>query len=159
MTDSTSDFISAELPSHLKNESSALRAFVELLKKEQEALLIQDSDLLLALAEEKTLATQKIVELSNRRRQSLTFKASNLDTTEWIENNAPGCRSAWAEIRELAARAHQINQTNGEVIQLRLRSNQKALTILLSATENAAGLYGRDGQPNLPISGRTLGSG
>jgi len=30
---------------------------------------------------------------------------------------------------------------------------------LLGAAQNTTALYGRDGQPSLPVSGRTLGSG
>jgi flagella synthesis protein FlgN len=158
LTDTPSDHLSAELTIHLKNESGVLRAFITLLEKEQQALLLPDSDLLLTLAEEKTQATHKLADLSNLRRRNLNLKADSLDTTAWIEKNAPESLSAWKEVRELATRAHQLNQTNGEVIQLKLRSNQKALTVLLGASENAAGLYGRDGQTNLPISGRTLGN-
>jgi flagella synthesis protein FlgN len=158
LTDIASDHPSAELTTHLKNESSALRAFIVLLEKEQQALLLPDSDLLLTLAEEKTQVTHKLAELSSLRRRNLNLNTVNLDTTAWIEKNAPDCLAAWKEVRELATRAHQLNQTNGEVIQLKLRSNQKALTVLLGASESVAGLYGRDGQTNLPIAGRTLGS-
>ena len=159
MTETASGQLSADLTFHLKNESSSLRAFISLLEKEQQALLTQDNELLLTLADEKNQATHKLIELSNLRRRSINLTAANTDTTAWIEKNAPGCLNAWKELRELAKQAHQLNQTNGEVIQLKLRSNQKALTVLLGANENAAGLYGRDGQPNLPVAGRTLGNG
>ena len=159
MTVSASDQLSSDLTFHLNNEIGSLRAFIMLLEKEQQALLSQDNELLLTLAEEKNQATHKLIELSNLRRRSINLTAANTNTTDWIEKNAPGCISIWKEVRELAKQAHQFNQTNGEVIQLKLRSNQKALTVLLGANENAAGLYGRDGQPNLPVGGRTLGSG
>ena len=151
--------ISADLHFHLKNERDSLRAFISLLEQEQQALLTQDSELLILLAEEKNLATQKLIELSNLRRASLSSTSSSSDTTSWIAKFAPHCCDLWAEIREQARLAHELNQTNGEVIQLKLRSNQKALTALIGASENAAGLYGKDGQPNLPSVGRTLGSG
>ena len=159
MTETAPDQLSADLTFHLNNERSSLRAFLLLLEKEQQALLTQDNELLLSLAEEKNQATHKLIELSNLRRRSINQRAADTDTTSWIEKNAPGCLNVWKEVRELAKQAHQFNQTNGEVIQLKLRSNQKALTVLLGANENAAGLYGRDGQPNLPVGGRTLGSG
>jgi len=159
LTGFASDRLSTDLTFHLNNEISSLRAFLLLLEKEQQALLTQDSELLLTLADEKNQATHKLIELSNLRRRSINLNAVNTDTTAWLEKNAPSCLSAWKEVRELAKQAHQFNQINGEVIQLKLRSNQKALTVLLGANENAAGLYGRDGQPNLPVAGRTLGSG
>ena len=158
MTDHSADYLTVELPSHLINERDALRSFITLLETEQQALLTQDSEQLLTLAEAKTRAVNKLAELSNIRQRQLNLGATNLDTTTWIQKNAPSCRDVWNEIRELATRAHRINQTNGEVIQLKLRSNHQALTVLLGATQNAAGLYGRDGQPSLPIAGRTLGS-
>lgn len=136
-----------------------MRAFVALLQKEQETLLNQDSEQLLAIAESKTQAANKLAEIANARRQYLKSNFTRLDTLAWLLQFAPSSRPVWDEIRELAAQAHQLNQTNGEVIQLKLRSNQQALSTLLGATKSAAGLYGRDGQPSLPVSGRILGSG
>lgn len=134
-----------------------MRAFVALLDKEQQVLLSQDSEQLLPLAEAKTQSTNKLAEMANIRRQLIS--SSKLDTATWIQKHAPACMATWDEIRNLATRAHQINQTNGEVIQLKLRSNQQALTALMGAAKNAAGLYGRDGQPSISVSGRQLGSG
>ena len=159
MTDRETDHKVANLIPHLNSERDVLRSFIALLENEQQALLSQDSEQLLVLAEAKTQATNKLAELSNIRRRQLNLNAANLDTSAWIQKNAPSCRAVWDEIRQLAKRAHHLNQTNGEVIQLKLRSNQQALTVLLGASQNAAGLYGRDGQPSLPIAGRTLGSG
>jgi flagella synthesis protein FlgN len=146
------------LASQLKVENDALRTFITLLEREQQILLSQDSEALLSLAESKSNAAIKLTEIANTRRQQLNLTAANSDMTNWIQKFAPDVRVVWDEILELAARAHHLNQTNGEVIQLKLRSNQKALTVLLGAAQDAAGLYGRDGHPNLPVSGRTLGN-
>jgi flagellar biosynthesis/type III secretory pathway chaperone len=51
-----------------------------------------------------------------------------------------------------------MNHTNGELIQIKMRYNTQALAVLVGATQHAAGLYGPDGQTNLPSTGRTLGS-
>ena len=59
----------------------------------------------------------------------------------------------------LAAHASQLNRFNGELIQVRLRYNQQALHALIGASQQAAGLYGPNGQPSLVGSGRALGSG
>lgn len=136
-----------------------MRAFVALLEQEQQCLLDQDSEQLLSLAETKNQSANKLTEIANVRRQYLQLNAAGLDTPAWLSKHAPASRSIWEEIRELAARAHHLNQTNGEVIQLKLRSNQQALSVLLGANKSAAGLYGRDGQPSLSVSGRILGSG
>lgn len=159
MTANTSASPAADFPSRLTNERDALRAFVVLLEKEQKTLLNQGIEELLALAEAKTQSANKLAVIANARRQFLNSNSANLDTSAWIQKHAPSCRAIWEEIRALAAKAHHLNQTNGEVIQLKLRSNQQALTALLGAAQSAAGLYGRDGQPSVPISGRILGSG
>jgi flagellar biosynthesis/type III secretory pathway chaperone len=158
LTNLSSEYLTTGLPAQLKTEGEALRSFISLLETEQQALVSQDSDKLMTLAESKSQAANKISELSTIRRQQLKLGSSELDTTAWIKQHAPACTKAWNDIVELATRAHHINHVNGEVIQLRLRSNQKALSVLLSAAQNAAGIYGRDGQPNLPLSGRTLGN-
>lgn len=159
MTSNTPASPTADFSSRLNDERAALRAFVVLLEKEQQTLLNQGVEELQALAETKTMSAIKLTEMANARRQFIKAHAANLDTAAWIQKHASGSRAVWDEIRELAARAHHLNQTNGEVIQLKLRSNQQALSALLGAAKSAAGLYGRDGQPSMPVSGRTLGSG
>lgn len=159
MTDDISAARAADFHSLLNHERAALRAFVDLLQKEQQCLLNQDSDELIRLADAKTLSANKLAELANARRQLQNSADAHLDTAAWVLKHAPSSRTAWDEIRKLAEHAHHLNQTNGEVIQLRIRSNQQALTALLGAAKNIAGVYGRDGQPNLGISGRTLGTG
>lgn len=149
----------ADFSSRLNEERAALRAFVVLLEKEQQTLLNQSVEQLQALAEAKTLSALKLTEMANARRRYISSTSPDLDTAAWILKHAPSCRAIWDDIRELAVQAHQLNQTNGEVIQLKLRSNQQALTTLLGAAKSAAGLYGRDGQPSIPTTGRTLGSG
>lgn len=147
-----------DFPSRLSDERDAMRAFVVLLEKEQQALLDHDAEQLLPLAEAKNQFANRLAEMANARRQYLNSSPQSADTASWIQQNAPASRAVWDELRELAARAHHLNQTNGEVIQLKLRSNQQALAALIGATKSAAGLYGRDGQPSLPTPGRTLGS-
>jgi len=151
--------IVAELLSKLNEERAALHAFVVLLEKEQEVLLSTDIDPLLTFADTKTKSAQKLAEMGVSRRQLMAPNPNKLDTSAWIKQYAPTCSSIWDDVRELAARAHHLNHTNGEVIQLKLRSNQQALNALLGAAQNTTALYGRDGQPSLPVSGRTLGSG
>jgi flagella synthesis protein FlgN len=158
LTTPSSAYDKSSLVSQLKVEGDALRAFIILLEKEQLVLLSQDNEALLTLAEAKSQAAIKLTEIANTRRRQLNLDDANSAMTNWIQKFAPDIRGNWDEILELAARAHHLNQTNGEVIQLKLRSNQKALSVLLGAAQDAAGLYGRDGQPNLPISGRTLGN-
>jgi flagella synthesis protein FlgN len=159
LTTPASGYDNSNLASQLNVETDALRTFITLLEKEQLVLLSQDSEALISLADEKSQAAFKLNEIANTRRKQLNLEATHSDMTDWVQKFAPDIRETWEEILSLAAHAHHLNKTNGEVIQLKLRSNQKALTVLLGAAQDAAGLYGRDGQPNMPISGRTLGNG
>lgn len=140
----------------LSGERDALGAFVVLLEQEQESLLSTDTDALLALAEQKTKESDKIQALARSRRESLP---DSLSTEKWLQANSPEGLALWHAIRQLAEQAQRQNHVNGELIQLKMRYNQQALVALVGATQHAAGIYGADGQPSLPSSGRTLGSG
>lgn len=142
----------------LNKELAELRKFVVLLNSEQQALLNNDTDGLLTLSEAKAQAAGQLMEMSNARRKTLL--ASSGDSMEtWIARHAPGSLAVWSEIRKLAAQAQNLNSTNGELINSRMRHNQQALSALQSSSKSAAGLYGPDGQANISSTGRHLGSG
>ena len=142
----------------LNNELAELRKFVALLSSEQQSLLNNDTDILLTLSDSKTQAANLLMDIGNARRKTLfTSTINNMEA--WIEKNAPGSKALWSEIRQLADQAQQLNSTNGELIQSRMRHNQQALGVLYNASKSAAGLYGPDGQANLNSSGRHLGTG
>jgi len=142
----------------LGKELAALKEFVVLLTKEQKSLLCNDTDTLLTLSEVKTQASSQLMELSNTRRKSLL--ANSRDTMEkWLAKYAPSGQKIWNEIQKLAAQAQNLNSTNGELIQSRMRNNQQALGVLYNSTTSTAGLYGPNGQTNLGGAGRHLGSG
>lgn len=153
MTDkATTDFLAG-----LNDECAALRAFVVLLEDEQRTLLGQHAEELQPLAEAKTRLADKIAALAATRRNILP--QGTRDTVDWLKKNAPQGLPVWHEARKLAAQAHSLNQTNGELIQIKLRYNQQAIAALAGAAQDAsAGLYGADGQASLPNTTRTLGS-
>lgn len=147
----------AIIAARLNDELTALRAFVVLLESEQQFLLNNDTDRLLSIAETKSQAASQLAEMAAARRKVML--ANNSDSMEaWLAKHAPASLPAWQNIRQLANKAQQINTINGELIQSGLRHNQQAISALQSASQNAAGLYGPDGQPNLASSGRILGS-
>ncbi len=137
----------AEFTSRLHTERDALRAFVTLLETEQQALLNGQIEQLLTLAGDKTQAVHELNKLADARNVG--------DRGQKTEDGG----QMWRDIQQLSAHARELNHTNGELIQSKLRHNQQALTVLHSAARSASGLYGPDGQPSLPTSGRTLGSG
>lgn len=156
MTDTQATPSTTAFLSNLGDECAALGAFVVLLEDEQRTLLGQHSEALLQLAEAKIQLASKIATLSEARKHFLP--EGTRDTVEWLKKNAPQGLQKWHEVRQLAAQAQRLNQTNGELIQIKLRYNQQALGVLYGAAQSAAGLYGANGQTSLPSSSRTLGS-
>jgi len=146
----------------LTAERVALRKFVHLLEQEQGLLVENNTDQLLELAEQKSTQAINLSELAESRRNLLreNIPALTAETIHaWLKTNSAEGLAMWQEIRTLAEHAQQINHTNGELIQMKLRYNQKSLAVLTGAV-NQANLYGPDGQTNFsPGSGRSLGSG
>lgn len=146
--------------SDLAAERNALKEFVGLLEQEQQALLGQDGELVLSLAEQKTQMVAKLNEMAEARRMALSAVQEEVNTEDWLSQHAPSHLAVWNELRRLAESAQQANLTNGKLIHLKLRYTQQTLNALYSAAQNTtAGLYGRDGQQNLSNSGRPLGTG
>ncbi len=146
----------------LTAERSALQKFIHLLEQEQGLLTENNSDSLLELAEQKSAQAISLNELAESRRNLMqtNIPALSAETIRaWLEAHSREALATWQEVRKLAERAQQINNTNGELIQMKLRHNQQSLTVLSNAV-NKANLYGPDGQTSFsPGSGRSLGSG
>lgn len=154
--------ITSGLLAALTSERSALLRFIALLEREQTALVENHGDALPELAELKTTDAIKLSQLAESRREllKLDIPQQNTETTQvWLNAHCPDGLPLWQDIVALGQRAKQLNQINGELIKMKLRHNQQALTVLSNAV-NKAGVYGRNGQPDFsPGSGRSLGSG
>lgn len=150
-----------ELLAALTEELRVVRSFTELLKQEQGLLTENSIDQLPELAEKKSTHALQLNEVAEGRRRLLQKSLPVLDITAiqtWLTNNCPQGLALWQEIRAMAEQAQLLNHINGELIQMKLRHNQQALTVLSNAV-NKANLYGPDGQTNFaPGSGRSLGS-
>lgn len=146
----------SDLLSKLNDECAKFRAFVVLLEDEQKNLVGQHPESLLPLAEAKMQLADRLSTLARERQEIVG--AQTRDMEEWLKLHEPKGLPLWQEIRQLALQAQRLNQTNGDLIQIKLRYNQQALGVLYGAAQSAAGLYGPDGQTNLPSGGRTLGS-
>lgn len=125
-------------------------------------LLDNQADLLIGLAEVKFNDAIKLNQIAEMRISLLQPNIPHLNSRTieaWLSANQPDALPIWSTIDNLTRQAQQLNQTNGELIQMKLRHNQQALTVLSNAV-NKAGIYGKNGQPNFsPGSGRSLGSG
>ena len=126
----------------LTDERLAVRGFVELLRQEQSLLTENSIDPLLILAEKKSADALRL----------------NAAIQAWLEGHNHECLLIWQEICTLTEQARQLNNVNGELIQMKLRHNQQSLTALTRAVSQA-NLYGPDGQTNFSAgTGRSLGS-
>jgi flagella synthesis protein FlgN len=136
-----------------------VRRFIAVLENEQQILISGDADSLLPLAEQKSKLATQLSGLAEQRQQMLTKTESTLTTmAAWLATlSDPAPAAAWQTLLELAGQARELNTLNGKLIAERMRHNQQALAILLSAGGKAA-LYGPDGQTRMTGGGRPLGS-
>lgn len=150
------------LTAALSAERTALLGFIALLEREQATLIENRSDELPTLSEQKNAHALKLSQLADASRELLKQAIPKLNAeavVSWLGTHCPAELTSWQDIVALTQRAKQLNQINGELIQMKLRRNQQTLTVLINAV-NKADVYGRNGQPDFsPGSGRTLGSG
>lgn len=144
-------------------EHAALVNFVALLEREQEMLVENRTDQLQELSEKKTADAMRLNEIAEKRHSMIEKNLPQLtdrDTLDsWLAKHNQKGLAVWKEISALTKRAQQLNRTNGELIQMKLRHNQQALSVLTGAV-NKPNLYGPNGQSNFSAgSGRTLGNG
>lgn len=151
----------AEILSALSDERTSALSFVALLQQEQGLLMENSIDRLQNLAEKKSahaVSLNELNEVCRRLMGKAGAKPDNAGIAAWLQANSKEGLALWQEIRTLAEQARQINQINGELIQMKQRLNQQLLTALTRAV-NQANVYGSDGQTNFsPGSGRSLGS-
>jgi flagella synthesis protein FlgN len=145
----------------LEREYRAVEAFVALLRQEAALLESGTTESLAALAEEKLRAATELADFSATRDSKLIhagFQPGAAGMESWIGSpTGAGYREQWRKMLDLAAQARAINETNGKLINVRLRNNQQALSILMAAADQAV-TYGPDGQQHPGGGGRSLGS-
>ena len=132
-----------------------------LLKTEQQALVDGNTEQLLTLAESKTRAVHELNKQANARQNDLHTHSAEIKASgivAWLQAHAAGSLPIWQDIQQLVEQMQNLNQTNGTLIQTKLRYNQQSLGVLLNAANSTQGLYGANGQPNLQSSSRILGS-
>lgn len=142
-------------------ERKQLFEFVSLLQREQNALVENTTDELLDLAEQKSvqaLELNKFVETRNTLLHKHIGQLNAHSINTWLQQKSPPALALWQEILQLGQQARQLNHSSGELIQMKLRHNQQALSALGNAV-NKANLYGPDGQTSFSTGGgRTITS-
>lgn len=153
-----------QLIAALAAEHAALLKFVALLGREQAMLIENLTDQLLELSEQKSSDALHLGRLAGMRRallqENIPQESLHPDAIQvWLKTYCPEGLVIWQKLRAMADRAQQLNLTNGELIQMKLRHNQQSLAVLIKAADKA-NLYGPNGQHSFsPGSGRSLGSG
>lgn len=143
-------FDTATLTRMLDQEIAALRAFNELLRTEQSALVNGETDRVAAFVEPKAQHLLELTRLGEGRSRWLAGLGLAADRAGmerlWLTHagavSAP--RDAWRQLLQLTEAAQQTNTTNGMLIAARLQHTQRALGVLFSAAR-LPGAYGADG--------------
>lgn len=139
----------------IDDEAALLGDFVRLLEQEESLLVEGQTDVLLALADQKTQLYRRLQFLHDER--SRIVARSRPADLPGLLAQSPAAATAWNGVLELAAEAQRRNGINGQLIAERMKHNQAALSVLLAAADQPQ-LYGPDGQSRPTSRGRPIGS-
>jgi flagellar biosynthesis/type III secretory pathway chaperone len=133
----------------LVRELSDLKRFCTLLAEERKVLIGAEADRLADIAKEKSSLAAQLSQVEAMRDALLLkdgFPRGRSGTDAWlaVQPNADVDQHRWNEVLKLAAQARDENETNGRLINLLLKQNREALSLLLSG--GADSIYGTDGQ-------------
>jgi len=142
-------------------ELTSVQRFRVLLEQERKALTGIQADALPAIVEEKAKLAAALSALEAGRDELLIQGGQpkgRIGMEAWLKScpDPVAENQRWSELLELAAKARQENETNGRLINLLLKQNQDALSILLSS--GGGSIYGPDGQQRNMTGNRSLGS-
>ncbi len=134
------------LAAHLRDQHERLDQLIGLLARERDLLGegTIDGEALAALAAEKQQVLNALAEGENRCRTQEGRGASADAANEEHAAREQGCLEPWRQMRGLARYAAQLNRFNGQLINIRLTSNQRMLNDLRALS--GKDLYGPDGQ-------------
>ena len=141
----------------LVRELTDLKRFCELLEEERKALTGTQADRLPDIAKDKAVLVGQLNQLETRRDALLAksgFAKGRPGIEAWLADRpkADSDRLRWTELLKLAALARDGNETNGKLINIPLKQNQEALSVLLSGGTDS--IYGADGQQRGPAAGK-----
>jgi len=154
---STGSFIAVEsLSELLVRELSDLRRFCALLDEERKVLTGAQADRLPDIATEKSFLAGQLSQLETRRDALLAkdgFAKGRSGIETWLASHPNAdVKRLWTELLKLASQARDGNETNGRLINLLLKQNQEALSVLVSGGTES--IYGADGQPRSLAAGK-----
>ncbi|MDP1551057.1 MAG: flagellar protein FlgN [Nitrosomonas sp.] len=135
----------------LETERNTLRAFIEILKKEENALVEGRIEKIDHLASDKSRLIEELIKLDDHRNEYLQKQGLSLEKSSinaWLAEQHSGqseVKILWDELLDLAKTAQQLNHLNGLIISTQLQHNQHAFSALHCAAGNVS-LYGPQGQ-------------
>ncbi len=150
------------LQDNLLAEVAAMRSFVEMLKQEQQALVDNNADGLIAITPQKNELLTSIMGMENQRNLSLVSLGLNADATGMQSLLAQDTHASliehWDTLLLVSAQAQELNRTNGLLINRQMSRNQGMLNILQQ--DQAGAMYGADGQSKISANtGRGIVAG
>ncbi len=142
---------SASFIADLETEKITLATFIEILKKEENALVQGKIEEIDYFASDKSRLIERLLQLDNHRNeylqnQGLTLEKNSINT--WLAkhySNQSKVQTLWNELLELVKIAQPLNYSNGLIISAHLQHNQRAFAALHCAAGNVS-LYGPKGQ-------------
>lgn len=135
----------------LETERNTLDAFIEILRKEESALVEGKIEKIDYLASDKSRLIDELIQLDDHRNEYLQKQGLSLEKSSinaWLTEQHSGqseIKILWNELLDLAKTAQQLNHSNGLIISTQLQHNQRAFAALHCAAGNVS-LYGPQGQ-------------
>jgi flagella synthesis protein FlgN len=137
--------------SALEAEKTNLRIFIEILEREENALIQGKIEEIDHIASDKSRMIEKLFQFDEYLReqlynQALAFEENNINI--WIDqrySGHPEIQISWNELLELVRIAQKLTHSNGIIISNCLQHNQHAFAALHCAAGNIF-LYGPKGQ-------------
>ena len=135
-------------------ELAAVEQFVDLLKLEQTELSTGNTDALPELAERKSTLALQLSGLAAQRNAFLAAQglaADRVGLATWCAKHPAEKKAAqaWDTLRALSGEARELIRVNGELINIRMQYNARALEALRAGSATLD-LYGPDGQATTP---------
>lgn len=160
MTQSTHTF--DILKNNLLAEVVAMTSFVDVLKQEQQALVDNNADELIAITPQKNEALNSIMGMEQQRNQRLIELGLSTDATGMqnllSQTNFAALSQEWENLLLISSEAQELNRTNGLLITRQMTRNQGVLNILQQ--DQAGAMYGADGQSKVSTNtGRGIVAG
>lgn len=140
-----------DFTSILETEKNTLEIFIEILKKEEDALIQGKIEKIDSLASNKSHLIEKLIQIDNQRNEYLQNQGLTIEKAaikNWLQEqyaDQSEVQVLWDELLALAHVAQKINQSNGLIVWTRLQHNQRAFSALHGAAGNIS-LYGPKGQ-------------